>query len=134
MNPLSYYLNASYLFNLRPEPLGPAGRLVVPSLAIGMLVLGVVGYRYAKRLVDPIRRAGYRRISTPLVTMGVIGTLYSGAAWVGAPLLSTRLILLGWLLLTVVWISVAAWREAKTQPAKRAAREQRLRLEKYLPK
>ncbi len=134
MQPLSYYLNASYLFDLRPEPLGPAGRVLLPTLSLGMAAASVISYSLAANLADPIRRAGYRRIAAPLLTMGILGVLYTATAWVGAPVLSVRLILLLWLVVSIAWVALTAWREANIQPVRRAERERRLQLEKYLPK
>jgi len=134
MNPLSYYVDLSYLINLRPDPLGPTGRIGLPLAAIGMIAAAAALRGYAFKSNNPITKHGYLRMSRPLLTMGILGAMYAVFAFIAVPLFSMRLILAVGVVITVIWIGTAAWREYRSQPKKLAERERKLQLQKYLPK
>ncbi|TSC76649.1 MAG: hypothetical protein G01um101431_782 [Parcubacteria group bacterium Gr01-1014_31] len=134
MNQISYYLNFDYLLNLRPEPLGPAGRLLLPIAVAACLAAAIILQRRAAKTADPLLRAGLKRLGIPLLTMGIIGALFTLVAWLGVPILSLRLVLLVWVLVTAWWLIAIARKEWGSLPQRRAAREQRLLKERYLPK
>lgn len=134
MPPLSSYLTRSYLFNLRPDPLGPTGSIVLPALVFGCLAAGVLLHVRVGQLSDPLARATYRRLRRPLLVMGSVGLAYGMAAWQGMPLLSMRLLLLTWVVATAAWVGIVWLRELHRLPQQRVERERRLQREKYLPK
>lgn len=134
MNPLSYYADLSYLLNLRPDPLGPTGRIGLPLAAIGMIAAAAALRGYAFKSNNPITKRGYLRMSRPLLTMGILGAVYAVFAFLAVPLFSMRLILALGVVITVVWVGIVAWREFRSQPQKLAERERKLQLQKYLPK
>ncbi|MDD5110170.1 MAG: hypothetical protein PHI63_03065 [Patescibacteria group bacterium] len=134
MQPLSYYLNLGYLLNLHPDPLGPAGQRLLPAVAVVAILLSIAARSHAARTSDPISRHAYRQLALPLMTMGILLLPYTGVAWLGVPVLSSRLLLAAWTAITVAWVATVAWKEWKTQPQKREERQRRLQIEKYLPK
>ncbi|MDO8559684.1 MAG: hypothetical protein Q7S23_01430 [bacterium] len=134
MNQISYYLNFDYLLNLRPNPLGPAGRVLLPLVVAACLAAASILQRRAAASADPILRAGLQRLRTPLLTMGIIGALFTVVAWLGVPILSIRVVLPAWVLVTAWWLLTVSRKEWGSLPQRRAAREQRLLKEKYLPK
>lgn len=132
--PLSFYLSRAYLLDLQPNPLGPRGRILLPALVIAALLVGGWLRAPASRTGDPIKGAALQKLSQPLLIMGGIGAAYALVAWLAVPLLAMRL----WLLLlaaaAIGWIAAVGYREWRSLPARRAERERRLQLEKYLPR
>lgn len=107
--------------------------LVVAFLAFSVVGIGVKVYG-SKSGMEKLMRRAVERAGNLLVTMGLLGLLWWAVTYEKVPLLSMRIWIIGWLVLTGYWV----WRIVKyvrvEVPAKRNMAKEREQYEKWLPK
>jgi len=132
---MSSLFQPSYWFTMAPPEVGGLIGNLIFVLFIGVLVFGIVGRIVADRKGDDryVREIG-NRISTLLVTMGVLGLILFFFSFEQIELFGARFWYVIWVIAVVVW-SVRIVRYVKRDIPDMKARSESLRARaKYLPK
>ncbi|MDD2807631.1 MAG: hypothetical protein PHW95_03890 [Patescibacteria group bacterium] len=130
---LKYFFNLNHLLNLRPEPLH--SRAIIAGVIIfgALVLLGVACKIMSRATKDGLKIKGYRKFFNLFLTMGLIGFVYLFFAWQGVVLLSSRLVLLAWAIISVIWLLFILKYIIIEVPKTRKQLQARRQFEKYLP-
>ena len=132
----SAFLNFHYWLNPNPVPLGPS--LVSQILTFfGFFIVAAIALRitaHVLRKKDPLRTDILKRFARLLFWTGALGLLALFVSYEQVPFFQMRLWFLCTLFLFVVWLGRIALFIVRDYPTLRLSIEERLQLEKYLPK
>lgn len=128
-------LSLSFWFQLQPPMfLGWIGTSLLVVFAL-MTVIGLVLKIYGvKSGLEKYRKRAVQKAGSLLLTMGLAGLMFYFFTYERLPLLSMRIWLIVWLGVVVLWIwSIYQFIKIEI-PRVEALRQERERLEKWLPK
>ncbi|MBU2566832.1 hypothetical protein KKG46_04730 [Patescibacteria group bacterium] len=132
---MSNLFTLSYWFALQPQFFTSFIGTALLVVFVAMVVVGVVGYVFSiKRKTDKYIRRAIERASGMLLTHGLFGLLLYFFAFEHIPILSMRIWFVLWLATLFIW-GWFIYKYVKFEiPAKRAMKEQREKMNKWLPK
>ncbi len=125
----------NFWFNLYPPALTPMAVRVLLIVFTAILVVGIVGKIYSiKTKLEKWTRRAMDKVSTMLLTMGVLGLLLFLFAYEQIPVLSMRLGYIIWLIILGIWIYFLYKFIYIEIPKQRKLKEAREHTDKWLPK
>ncbi len=132
---MSSFFQPMYWLTLQPPEVGGLLGGLVFGLFVLFLVFGIIGRIVVDRKGDDrYKRDVGSRISSLLVTMGLLGVILFFFSFEGIQLFGARFWYPLWVLATLVWVFFLVRYVKRDIPAKRE-REERLREQgKYLPR
>lgn len=129
------FFRSELLFNIRPTPVDSTGLMILISIFGAALIFGVIAeFLIRKKKFDEYLKKGFRKIANVLVTMSILGFVYTFFAYEGATILGARFWILLWAIAFVAWIFVPLKYCLREAPRLRAEREKKINFEKYLPR
>lgn len=132
LRPLVY---PSYWLTLEPPRVWDGAGRSLAAIFVGMLIASVLVRRFKMaKAVDKIQAALYRKISSMLATMGIVGLVLFFFSYQEIRLLGARPLYLAWLAGLVVWIVCLVKFAKKEAPVVRQSILDRRAIQKYLPK
>lgn len=131
---MSSLFQPSYWLTLQPPEIGGLLGNVVFGVFIAFLVLGIIGRIVVDRKgADRYKKEIGNRISSLLITMGILGVILYFFSFEEIQLFGARFWYPLWIIATLVWMFFLVRFVKRDVPAKRA-REESLRAKwKYLP-
>jgi len=131
---MSSFFQPSYWFTLQAPEVGGVLGTIVFGVFIAFFVLGIIGRIVVdRRGQDRYKKEIASRISTLLVTMGLLGSVLFFFSFEGIQLFGARFWYPVWIITSLVWVLYLVRYVRRDLPAKRL-REQHLREQsKYLP-
>ena len=132
---MSNLFTLSYWFALQPQFFTPIMSRAILVLFVAMTVVGILGFVFImKRKIDKYNRRAIERASTLLFTMGLFGLLLYFFAFEHVPILSMRIWYIVWLSSALFWAWLVYRYISVEVPAKRALKQEREKMNKWLPK
>jgi Ca2+/Na+ antiporter len=128
-------LRFSYWFNASPPPFAPVVDIALPIFFAVLLVAGIAaGIVAPRRKWEKMTRRLVERCGYMLTVLGVFGLVLYALSFERVPVLSARLGFLVWAGF-VVYYAWQTYRFVRVEmPAVQKRREERERLEKWMPK
>lgn len=131
---MSSFFQPTYWLTLQPPEVGGLAGNVLFGVFVAFLVLGIIGRIVVDRRGDDrYKKEVGSRISSLLVTMGILGVILYFFSFEEVQLFGARFWYPLWIIATLVWVFFLVRFVKRDVPAKRA-REESLRAQaKYLP-
>lgn len=131
---MSAFFQPSYWFTMNPPEVGGLLGTIAFVVFVLSFVLGIVGHLVAERKGSDrfVRTAGHR-ISTLLVTMGLLGVLLFFFSFEGIRMFGARFWYLLWVIMVLVWTFLIVRYLKRDVPLQRAREASRRAQRQYLP-
>ena len=132
---MSSLLQPTYWLTLQPPEVGGLLGSIVFGVFVLFLVFGIIGRIVVDRSgEDRYKREIGSRVSTLLVTMGILGVSLFFFSFEGIQLFGARFWYPIWIVATIVWAFFLVRYMKRDVPAKRAREESLREQGKYLPR
>ncbi|TAL50623.1 hypothetical protein EPN81_02380 [Patescibacteria group bacterium] len=132
---MSSFLQPTYWLTLQPPEVGGLLGSIVFGLFVLFLILGIIGRIVVdRRGGDRYKREVGSRVSTLLVTMGILGVILFFFSFEGIQLFGARFWYPIWMIATIVWVFFLVRYMKRDVPVKRAREEMLKEQGKYLPR
>ena len=131
---LQYFFNPSHLFSLRPPAMSGRAAVILAVIFGILIIVGVFSNITSKKTKDGLKIKIYKKMFRAGLTMGILGYIYIFLAVEGIAVFSSRLMLLIWVVVTVIWIGFIVKYLKIDVPKNREKIVAKRNFEKYLPK
>lgn len=131
---MSAFLQPSYWLTMNPPEVGGLLGTIVFVVFVVFFVLGIVGHLVAERKESDrfVRTAGHK-ISSLLVTMGLLGVLLFFFSFEGIRMFGARFWYPLWVILVLLWFFLIVRYLKRDVPLQRAREASRRAQRQYLP-
>lgn len=131
---LQPFVTLSYWFTAVPPPFSGLALYLLEGSVVAIIVVGFIIRLWHTRAAEPSTRKALRRISSWLMTMGVLVGLNVLLTQGEIPTLGSRFWFLVWLVLGAAWLVSILRYVFGAAPHERAEHARQTELAKYLPR